>query len=98
CRYLPDFKVQDPEVSQRVSILHLLNHTTGWEELPPPPGEGDDALARYVAAMVDLPQSSPLGGRAMYNSAAYGVAGRVIEAVTKQTYEDAVRSLLLDPL
>lgn len=97
--YLPDFRVRDPSVSTRVTVLHLLNHTAGWNgEFDLDTGRGDDALAAFVAAMADLEQTGPLGGTASYNNAAFSVAGRVVEVVTGLTYEDAVKRRLLDPL
>jgi CubicO group peptidase (beta-lactamase class C family) len=97
--YLPDFRVADPRVSDGVRLRHLVTHTVGWQD----PGfletgDGDDALARFVASMVDLSQIAPLGEYFSYNNGAVCLAGRVIEAVTGQTYEAAVTELVLTPL
>jgi CubicO group peptidase (beta-lactamase class C family) len=56
-RYLPDFAVADPDASAEVTVRQLLNHTPGWlgDNLRDF-GRGDDALARYVASMTQLPQ------------------------------------------
>src|SRR5207248_8734142 len=61
-------------------------------------GPGDDAIARYVAGMADLEQMTPLGGPASYNNAVFSVAGHVAERVTGQTYDRAVKDLVLAPL
>ena len=61
-------------------------------------GDGDDALAKYVARMERLQQVSPLGATVSYNNASLSVAGYIIEKVTGTTYEQAIRDLLLDPL
>ncbi len=98
-RYLPDFRVRDPEVSTRVTVLNLLNHTAGWDgDFVTDTGSGDDALARFVTGMRDLGQFTPLDGVASYNNAAYNVAGRIAEVVTGLAYEAAVRRHVLDPL
>jgi CubicO group peptidase (beta-lactamase class C family) len=97
--YLPEFRVADAGVSEAVRLRHLVTHTAGWEDPAlQETGDGDDALARFVAGMADLPQIAPLGTYFSYNNAAVCLAGRVIEAVTGQTYEAAVTELVLTPL
>ncbi|MBB3602101.1 CubicO group peptidase (beta-lactamase class C family) [Mycolicibacterium sp. BK556] len=98
-RYLPDFAVSDADASAAVTVRQLLNHTPGWlgddvQDF----GRGDDALARYVASMTQLPQLTPPGAVFAYNNAGLVVAGRIIEVVTGSTYEAAIQHLLLDPL
>jgi CubicO group peptidase (beta-lactamase class C family) len=61
-------------------------------------GLGDDALARFVAMLARLPQHAWPGEMWAYNNAGFCLAGRVIEVVTGQTFEDAIRTLVLEPL
>jgi CubicO group peptidase (beta-lactamase class C family) len=97
--YLPDLRTSDPSVADTVTLRQLLNHTAGWwGDYFADTGQGDDALARYVAKLVDDPQLTPVGEVFSYNNAALAVAGRVIEVVTGTPYEQAVRDLLVDPL
>jgi CubicO group peptidase (beta-lactamase class C family) len=97
--YLPDFAVADADVSHRVTVGHLLNHTAGWEgDMMDDTGWGDDALQQYVARMAELTQVTPLGATVSYNNASLSVAGRILEVLTGTTYEQAIRDLVLDPL
>lgn len=97
--YLPEFRLKDEEVAGQVTVLHLLNHTAGWDgDFFEDQGEGDDALARYVARMDSIEQVTPLGDTVSYNNASLSVAGRIIEVVTGKTYEQAVKEMLLEPL
>ncbi len=81
--YLPELRLQDEDVAQRVTVLQLLNHTAGWSgDVFENTGDGDDALARYVEAMADVEQVTPLGAEVSYNNASLSIAGRIIEKVT----------------
>lgn len=98
-RYLPELQLKDESVAEAVTVLQLLNHTAGWSgDLMENTGDGDDALAKYVARMATIDQVAPLGASVSYNNASLSLAGRVIEKVMGQTYEQAIRELLLDPL
>ena len=97
--YLPELTLKDEGVAEKVTVLHLLNHTAGWEgDLMTDTGPGDDALERYVALMAGIEHVSPLGKTVSYNNASLSVAGRIIEKVTGTTYEKAIGDLLLAPL
>ena len=97
--YLPDFRVRDEEVSEGVSVWHLLTHRAGWTgDVFTDTGGGDDAAARYVDGMADFEQLAPLGQHFSYNNASFCVAGRIIEVLTGATYEEALRELIFEPL
>ena len=97
--YVPELRVEDEEAAASVTVLQLLNHTSGWDgDFFRNTGDGDDALARYVEAMSELTQVTPPGAAVSYNNAAFGVAGRLVERVTGLPYEAALRELLLGPL
>ena len=48
--------------------------------------------------MRTLPQLTPIGELWSYNNAGFALAGRVIEVVTGERFEDVVKRLVLDPL
>jgi CubicO group peptidase (beta-lactamase class C family) len=97
--YLPDFRTADPAASNRVTVRQVLNHSAGWlGDFFLDTGAGDDAIAKYVAAMAQLPQLTPPGTTFAYNNAALALAGRLIETTTNNTYERAVHELVIRPL
>jgi CubicO group peptidase (beta-lactamase class C family) len=97
--YVPELKLKDDDVAERVTVLQLFNHTAGWQgDLHTDTGSGDDALEKYVAAMADLVQVTPLGASVSYNNASLCLAGHLIAKVTGKSYEEAMRELVLAPL
>lgn len=97
--YLPDFRLSDPSAAATVTMRHLMTHTSGWvgdyfEDY----GPGADALAQYVSHMRDLPQLTPPGEVWSYNNANFWVMGRMIEVLTGQTWEAALKEWVIDPL
>lgn len=98
--YIPDLRLMDEEVAAKVTVRNLLDHSAGWYgDEGFETGNGDDAIARYVAERLPrLPQIFPLGEFFSYNNAAFTLLGRLIEVVTGTTYGAALGSLLLGPL
>src|SRR5215472_1405870 len=98
-KYLPDFRLRDADATARTTFRHLMTHTGGWiGDYFLDTGGGDDALARYVAAMADLPQLTPFGTQWSYNNAAFSLAGHVLARITGKTFETALKELVLDPI
>jgi CubicO group peptidase (beta-lactamase class C family) len=98
-RYVPELKLMDEQAAAQITVLNLLNHTSGLDwRVDVDSGDGDDALAREVAKLAGLKLVAPPGMRASYSQAGFDLLGRIIEKVTGQTYEQAVASLVLEPL
>jgi CubicO group peptidase (beta-lactamase class C family) len=97
--YLPDFKVVDEAAATGATIRHLLTHTANWVgDFFIDTGAGDEALARYTAAMAQLEQLAPLDTVWSYNVASFCLAGYVIEVLTGKSYRSALQDLVLEPL
>lgn len=98
-RYVPELVLADEQAAASITVRNLLNHTAGLGvRLVVETGDGDDALAGYVARMRELEQLAPVGERASYSQAGYNLLGRVVEKVTGRTFEDAVAEIALRPL
>ena len=98
-RYIPAFRLRDPAAQERATVRHLVTHTGGWlGDCFADFGNGDDALERYVTAMAELEQITPLGEIWHYSNSSFALLGRLIEVATGRTYEEATRELLFVPL
>ena len=98
-RYVPELVLGNERWASEMTVLNLLNHTAGLDwRLIVDTGDGDDALARFVALLAELEQLAAPGTRTSYSQAGYNLAGRIIEQVTGLTFERAVETLVLEPL
>jgi CubicO group peptidase (beta-lactamase class C family) len=95
----PPLALADPEVADTVTVRQLLTHTGGFRgdanELPE---RGDDAVMRTVASYASLAQVHRPGRLFSYSNTGYTVVGRLVECVTGTTWDDALRTRLLEPL
>ncbi len=98
-KYVPELKLKDEDVARNVTVLQLFNHTAGWQgDMMDNTGDGDDALEKYIERMAKLEQVTPLGSVVSYNNASLSLAGRIIEKLTRKTYEQALKELIFEPL
>jgi CubicO group peptidase (beta-lactamase class C family) len=97
--YLPNFRVTDPDVSAAVTLRHLLSHTSGIDgDHFADFGRGDDCLERYVESCSSLEQTHPLGATMSYCNTGFSVLGRLIEVVTGEVWDAAMRERLFESL
>ncbi|MCP9977965.1 beta-lactamase family protein [Actinomadura madurae] len=96
---LPELRLASPEVTKSVTLRHLLTHTSGIDgDVFTDTGRGDDCLEKYVDVLGEAGQNHPLGATFSYCNSGYVLLGRVIEKVTGQTWDQALRDRLCTPL
>jgi CubicO group peptidase (beta-lactamase class C family) len=96
---LPDFTVADAAATEPITARQLLSHTSGLTcDFTHDTGRGDDCLAAYVEAAADVPLDCPPGTAISYSSVGYNVLGRIVEVLTGQTWDAALRDRLCAPL
>jgi CubicO group peptidase (beta-lactamase class C family) len=97
--YLPDLQFGDPVQTPKVTIRHLLTHSSGVDgDYFDDFGRGDDAVEKYVAACKKLPFIFPLGEMWSYCNAGFVVLGRIIETMAGMTWERSLHDRLLAPI
>jgi CubicO group peptidase (beta-lactamase class C family) len=108
-RYLPWFRVADPQASARMTVRHLLNQTSGMSALVGTASLGDplaqtdmdaslDALERHARTLSTLKLSRPLGTTFQYCNLNYNLLGLIVESASGQPYAEYVKDHILDPL
>ena len=96
---IPGFRVADPDTSKRVTVEHLVTHTSGIDgDVFTDTGRGDDCVERYVASLAGIPQTHPLGATMSYCNTGFVVAGRLVEVLTGQSWDAALHERLVEPL
>ena len=103
--------IKDPRRAHRITVEHLLSHTAGWskrtygdpmfiplkiaEEIQvPAPANLDDIISFVLSKRIPY---AP-GTRYDYSNFGFCLLGKVIEAVSGETYERYVQNHLLAPL
>ena len=102
-RYLPWFRVADPQASAQMTVRHLLNQTSslplapGWQSLADfdnSPGSTE----RQARALSTLKLVRPVGSAFEYCNVNYNLLGLVIEAASGESYADYIQNHIFDPL
>ena len=100
-RFLPDYPSQ---TADKVTIHHLLNHTSGIPSYTGLPGFFDKlsrnpySTADFIKTFSSLDLEFEPGTKYRYNNSGYFLLGAIIEAVTNDTYENALRKRIIEPL
>lgn len=102
-RYLPWFKLKDPQTSSTITIQHLLTHTSGISTyeglaLSDKQSKNSTALQENVMKLSNLKLTAPPGEKYQYSNANYIILGALIEAVTNETYSSYMEKHIFQPL
>ena len=102
-RYLPWWRVADPDTSTRVTVRHLLYQVSGLSKATgnayATSGDThDSALEDRVRALRDAELTSPVGTTWQYSNANYWTLGMIVQAVSGQSYETYIQQRIFDPL
>ncbi len=102
-RYLPWFRVGDEAASTRITVRHLLNHTSGLSTKTGRTFQGngdisDAALEKTVRRLSSVELTAPVGKTHQYSTVNYAVLGLIVQTVAGRSYEDYVQTEIFDPL
>ncbi|MFN3834425.1 MAG: serine hydrolase domain-containing protein [Glycocaulis sp.] len=90
------------ESEHPVRLVHLLEHTAGWDDIQPQEYRSFPEGTRLVDGLADNPRSRTArwapGLYASYSNSGAAAIGRVIEITTGSPFETAIEDLVLAPL
>jgi beta-lactamase class C len=97
--YLPKFSLKSPEETQKLSIHHVLSHSTGlpYHAYTNMVEEGI-ALDSMLSWLKKINLASKVGEQYSYQNVAYSLIGPVIQTATGKTYEAQMRERVFVPL
>lgn len=97
-QHLPTYP---PKVANKVTINHLLNHTSGmshyWNEKFEASKHKLRIVDDFLSLFIDEPLCFEPGEKVQYSNAGYVVLGKIIEVVSEQDYYDYVREHIYKP-
>lgn len=108
--YLPWFRTADEVESGKITLRHLLHHTSGFATRHRPrwegarrdrnlPGELDPRTVEgLVRNFSRLHLTAPVGSQFEYSNVNYEILGAVVEVVSGEEFGDYVRNRIFGPL
>ena len=99
--YLPAYR---KDVGEKVTIHQLLNHTSGIPSYTSQPGffqnvsRNPYTVDEFVKTFASKDLEFEPGSKFSYNNSGYFLLGAIIEKVTGQTYEQALKEKIFTPL
>ncbi|NIM13229.1 MAG: cyclic peptide export ABC transporter [Candidatus Aminicenantes bacterium] len=100
-KYLPWFKPTYKKKHYEITLRQFLHQTSGIPENSVryiPMGDEENALEQTVRTIKDIKLESVPGKEYKYATINYDVIGRIIEVVTRMSYEDYMTKHVIQPL
>jgi CubicO group peptidase (beta-lactamase class C family) len=96
--YLPDVRLAAGETWPSITPRQLMSMTSGLDNGPyTDTGRGDDCVRRYVDLLADIPPTFAPGSAYGYSNASTVVSGLLVESLTGQCWDEALRDRVLQP-
>src|SRR5262245_42600853 len=92
-QFLPDV----PTDKRKIQLLHLLTHTSGLPPTIPGVAAKTETREDLIRMSLRMTLRDPPGTHTTTSDAGYTLLAAVVEIVTKQSFEEALRELVLRP-
>jgi CubicO group peptidase (beta-lactamase class C family) len=100
-RYVPWIRFADAGATSRITVRHLLTHTSGISRHAGRVllgGRGDKTIEQSVRDLRTLKLSRPVGTAFQYSNTNYQILGLVIEMVSGQPFNEYLQQHIFAPL
>ncbi len=96
---LPGVRLGTRDVGGRVTVRHLLTHTSGIDgDVFTDTGRGDECVERYTGLLAEAPSVFSPGAAYSYCNTGWVLLGRIIEVLDGQSWDESLRERLVRPL
>lgn len=96
--YMPEFILNDPYVTQHITVRDMLSHRTGLPRHDFAAWRIDLPLAEFIQRMRHFKFSATFREKFQYNNLMYYASAYLVEKVSGQRWEDFVKTRIFDPL
>ena len=102
-KYIPWFTLKDKEATSKITIKHLLTHSSGISTysglaISDKESDGLNAIKDNVESLSNVALTALSGEKHQYSDANFLILGSLIEEVTNQTYSDYMKQEIFLPL
>jgi CubicO group peptidase (beta-lactamase class C family) len=96
--YMPEFILDDPYVTQHVTVRDMLSHRTGLPRHDFSAWRLDLPRAEFIQRMRHFKFNLSFREKFQYNNLMYYAAGHLVEKIAGKKWEDFVQERIFDPL
>lgn len=97
-KYLPYFKMQDPETDKNITIRDLLSHSSGLNRTDLAMVTGKLNRAELIQVAAQAKPTAKLREKWQYQNLMFAAAGEIVATVEKKPWEKLVPKRILKPL
>jgi CubicO group peptidase (beta-lactamase class C family) len=96
--YMPEFILDDPYVTQHVTVRDMLSHRTGLPRHDLSAWRLDISRAEFIKRMKHFKFNATFREKFQYNNLMYYAAAHLVEKVAEQKWEDFIQKCIFLPL
>jgi CubicO group peptidase (beta-lactamase class C family) len=97
--HLPNLKLKDSVALKQITIVMLLNHTSGIDgDVQPNYGHDEETIEKAIARFVNVGQIHAPGAECSYCNGGFVIAGYLVQRLTGRSWYDLIKERIYRPL